>query len=165
MKSRSASEWVKAYDTIHQELTVKGFKPRLQTLDNEASPQRRGMSHMDFQRTLCGRALFSRPLLSTAHVGKTLTTGGNHIASPPNLATTPATLCRCPLPRPRGLQQNSLCSARVQNHCTRETRQPTHVGTPRATLIFAGTHHASLLMSKSIHLFQGQCHSYCQPTN
>jgi hypothetical protein len=27
MKSRSASEWVKSYDTIHQELTVKGFKP------------------------------------------------------------------------------------------------------------------------------------------
>jgi hypothetical protein len=37
MKSRSASEWVKAYDTIHQELTVKGFKPKLQTLHNEAS--------------------------------------------------------------------------------------------------------------------------------
>jgi hypothetical protein len=37
MKSRSASEWVKAYDTIHQELTIKGFKPKLQTLDNEAS--------------------------------------------------------------------------------------------------------------------------------
>jgi hypothetical protein len=37
MKSRSASEWVKAYDTIHQELMGKGFKPRLQTLDNEAS--------------------------------------------------------------------------------------------------------------------------------
>jgi hypothetical protein len=37
MKSRSASEWVKAYDSIHQELTVKGFKPKLQTLDNEAS--------------------------------------------------------------------------------------------------------------------------------
>jgi hypothetical protein len=39
-KSRSASEWVKAYDTVHQELTVKGlkgFKPKLQTLDNEAS--------------------------------------------------------------------------------------------------------------------------------
>jgi hypothetical protein len=29
VKSRSASEWVKAYDTIHQELTVKGFKPTL----------------------------------------------------------------------------------------------------------------------------------------
>jgi hypothetical protein len=37
MKSRSASEWAKAHDTIHQEITVKGFKPKLQTLDNEAS--------------------------------------------------------------------------------------------------------------------------------
>jgi hypothetical protein len=36
-KYRSASEWVKVYDTIHQELAVKGFKPKLQTLDNEAS--------------------------------------------------------------------------------------------------------------------------------
>jgi hypothetical protein len=37
MKSRSAYEWVKAYDTIHQELIVKGFKHKLQTLDNKAS--------------------------------------------------------------------------------------------------------------------------------
>jgi hypothetical protein len=37
MKSRFASEWVKAYKSIHQELTVKVFKPKLQTLDNEAS--------------------------------------------------------------------------------------------------------------------------------
>jgi virulence-associated protein VapD len=37
MKSRSASEWVKVYDSIRQELTVKGFKPKLQTLNNEAS--------------------------------------------------------------------------------------------------------------------------------
>jgi hypothetical protein len=37
MKSRSASEWVKAYDHIHRELTAKGFKQKLQTLDNEAS--------------------------------------------------------------------------------------------------------------------------------
>jgi hypothetical protein len=37
MKSRSASKWVKAYDSAHQELTVKGFRPKLQTLDNEAS--------------------------------------------------------------------------------------------------------------------------------
>jgi hypothetical protein len=36
MKSRSALEWVKAYDSIHQELTIKDFKPKLQTLDNEA---------------------------------------------------------------------------------------------------------------------------------
>jgi hypothetical protein len=37
MKSRSASEWVKAYDHIHQEITAKGFTPKIQTLDNEAS--------------------------------------------------------------------------------------------------------------------------------
>jgi hypothetical protein len=37
MKYRSASEWAKAYDTVHQELTAKGFKAKLQTLDNEAS--------------------------------------------------------------------------------------------------------------------------------
>jgi hypothetical protein len=37
MKSSSASEWVKVYDSIHQELTFKGFKPKLKTLDNEAS--------------------------------------------------------------------------------------------------------------------------------
>jgi hypothetical protein len=37
MNLSSASEWVKAYDSVHQALTVKGFKPKLQTLDNEAS--------------------------------------------------------------------------------------------------------------------------------
>jgi hypothetical protein len=37
IKSRSASEWVKAYDHIHQELTAKGFKPKLQTINSEAS--------------------------------------------------------------------------------------------------------------------------------
>jgi hypothetical protein len=37
MKSRSSSEWIKAYDLIHQELTAKCFKPKIQTLDNEAS--------------------------------------------------------------------------------------------------------------------------------
>jgi hypothetical protein len=37
MKSRSSYEWLKAYGVIHQELTSKGFKPKLQTLDNEAS--------------------------------------------------------------------------------------------------------------------------------
>jgi hypothetical protein len=36
MKSRSDSLLVKSYDSVHQELTFKGFKPKLQTLDNEA---------------------------------------------------------------------------------------------------------------------------------
>jgi hypothetical protein len=37
MKYRSACEWIESYDSIHQDLTVKGFKPKLQTLANEAS--------------------------------------------------------------------------------------------------------------------------------
>jgi hypothetical protein len=37
MKSRSDSCWVKAYTHIHQEITAKGFKPKLQTLENKAS--------------------------------------------------------------------------------------------------------------------------------
>jgi hypothetical protein len=37
MKSRSASEWFKSYGSVHQDLTVKDFKRKLQTVDNEAS--------------------------------------------------------------------------------------------------------------------------------
>jgi hypothetical protein len=37
MKSRYTSKWLKTYEGNHQELTSKGFKPKLQTLDNEAS--------------------------------------------------------------------------------------------------------------------------------
>jgi hypothetical protein len=37
MKSRSASEWVKAFGEVFQELTSRGFKPKRQTMDNEAS--------------------------------------------------------------------------------------------------------------------------------
>jgi hypothetical protein len=37
MKSRYDLEWVKAHESIHQYLTLKGFKPKLQTLNNEAS--------------------------------------------------------------------------------------------------------------------------------
>jgi hypothetical protein len=37
MRSRSASEWVKAYDTVHHELTVQSFKRKLQTLNKKAS--------------------------------------------------------------------------------------------------------------------------------
>jgi hypothetical protein len=37
MKSRSASEWLKAYSSIHQELIARFFKPKPQKLDNDAS--------------------------------------------------------------------------------------------------------------------------------
>jgi hypothetical protein len=52
MKYRSTSEWVNAYDTIHQELTVKVFKPKLQTLDNKASAALKNLftaNNVDFQ--------------------------------------------------------------------------------------------------------------------
>jgi virulence-associated protein VapD len=47
MKSRYTSEWVKAYDRIHQELTVKGFKPKLQTLNNEATTDLKSFFSID----------------------------------------------------------------------------------------------------------------------
>jgi hypothetical protein len=37
MKSKSASEWLKSFGGIFQELTASVFKPKLQTMDNEAS--------------------------------------------------------------------------------------------------------------------------------
>jgi hypothetical protein len=37
MKSKSASEWLKSFGGIFQELKSRVFKPKLQTMDNEAS--------------------------------------------------------------------------------------------------------------------------------
>jgi hypothetical protein len=37
MKSKSASEWLKEFGGIFQELKLRGFKPKLKTMDNEAS--------------------------------------------------------------------------------------------------------------------------------
>jgi hypothetical protein len=42
MTSKSASEWLKAFGQIFQELTSRGFKPKLQTMDNEASAALQG---------------------------------------------------------------------------------------------------------------------------
>jgi hypothetical protein len=37
MKSKSGAEWVRAFDIMFDEMTSKGFKTKLQTMDNEAS--------------------------------------------------------------------------------------------------------------------------------
>jgi hypothetical protein len=37
MKTKSASEWLKSFGGIFQELSSHGFNPKLQTMDNEAS--------------------------------------------------------------------------------------------------------------------------------
>jgi hypothetical protein len=168
MKSRSASEWVKAYDTIHQELTVKGFKPKLQTLDNEASAALKNFftaNDVDYQLvpTHCHRRNAAECAIrnfkehfSIALVVQTLTAGGNHIESPADLETVSSNIRRGSLSWSRGLQQNSFCSAMMQNHCTREIWKATHLGSSRAAWIFLGSRNASLPMSKCIHLGHGQ---------
>jgi hypothetical protein len=37
MKSKSGAEWVRAFGVVFEEMLAKGVKPRLQTMDNEAS--------------------------------------------------------------------------------------------------------------------------------
>jgi hypothetical protein len=37
MKSKSGAEWVRAFGIVFDEMTSKSFKPKLQTMDNEAS--------------------------------------------------------------------------------------------------------------------------------
>jgi hypothetical protein len=80
LKSRSASEWVKAHDSIHahvQRFQTKAPISRQRGIDrfeeflhhikyrlsagsvSLPSTQRRQVRHPDFQGTLCGRALLS----------------------------------------------------------------------------------------------------------
>jgi hypothetical protein len=141
MKSRSASEWVKAYDSVHQELTVKGFKPKLETLDNEASTALKNyftVNDIAYQlvpphchrRNAAERAIRTfkehfvaglssvDPSFPNTLVGQTLTTSRNHTKSPTNISVASSALCRRALPWIGGLQQNSFCSARMQNYRT-----------------------------------------------
>jgi hypothetical protein len=37
MKSKFGAEWVKAFGAVFEQMTAKGFRPKLQTMDNEAS--------------------------------------------------------------------------------------------------------------------------------
>jgi hypothetical protein len=37
MKSKSRAEWVKSFGVVFDEITAKGFRPKLQKMDNEAS--------------------------------------------------------------------------------------------------------------------------------
>jgi hypothetical protein len=37
MNSKSGTEWVRAFGIVFDEMTSKGFKPKLQKMDNEAS--------------------------------------------------------------------------------------------------------------------------------
>jgi hypothetical protein len=175
MKSRSASEWVKTYDHIHRELTAKGFKPKLQTLDNEASAalkhffttndveyqlvpphcHRQNAAERAIRRTLCGRSLLHGSEIPIIFVGQTFTSGGNHFESLADLETAPTVVRSGSLSWPRGLQQDIICTARMQNHCTQENSKATNLGTPRTTWIFLGPSNVSLPLSKCLHLGRG----------
>jgi hypothetical protein len=37
MKSKSGAKWVREFGVVFNEMTAKGFKPKLKTMDNEAS--------------------------------------------------------------------------------------------------------------------------------
>jgi hypothetical protein len=107
MKSRSASDLVKSYDHIHQELTTKGFKPKLQTLNNEASTALKNFfttNDVEYQlvppivigatplkepsellKKLCGRDLLCGSNIYITLLGQTFTSSENHFESPANL--------------------------------------------------------------------------------
>jgi hypothetical protein len=79
----------------------------------------------------------------------------NHFESLADLEIAP-TVVRCSsLSWPRGLQQDIFCTARMQNHCTRETSKTTNLGTPRTARIFLGPSNASLPLSKCLHIGNG----------
>jgi hypothetical protein len=44
MKSKSGAEYVRAFGVVFDEMTAKGFKPKLQTMDKEASAALKNIS-------------------------------------------------------------------------------------------------------------------------
>jgi hypothetical protein len=166
MKSRSASESVKTFDIIRQELTVKGFEPKLQTLDNVISLTVKNYFTVKIiayqlvppqchRRNAAERAI--RTFKETnVLMGQTLATSGNHNKYPADISSASAALRRRALPLTRGLQQNSFCSARMPSYRTRETRKAANLGSSPAAWIYTWSCHASLPVSKCIHLDKGQ---------
>jgi hypothetical protein len=179
MKSRSASEWVKSYDRVHQELTVKGFKPKLQTLDNEASATVKNfftVNDIAYQLVPphCHRRNASERAIRTFK--KHFVAGLSSVdpSVPMHLwgrllpqAEITLNLLRTSRLHPQlsaaahfhGLvdyNKKSFCSARMQNHRPRETRKATSLGSTRAAWILIGSRNASLPVSKYIHLNNGQ---------
>jgi hypothetical protein len=128
MKSRSASEWVKAYDRIHQELTVKGFKPKLQTLDNEGSTDLKNfftVNNIAYQLVPphCHRRNTAECAIRTFKEHFVAGLSSVDPSFPMHLwdrllPQVEITLNLLRTSRLHPQQQNSFCSARMQNHRT-----------------------------------------------
>jgi hypothetical protein len=178
MKSRSNLEWVKAYGSIHQELTVNGFKPKLQTLDNEASTALKNFfTDNDIAYQLvpphCHRRKAAERAISTfkehfvaglssvdpsfpMHLWDRLLPQAEITLNLLRTSRLHPQLCRRALPWACGLQQDSFCSARMQDHSTQESRKAANLGSSRAAWILTWSRHASSPVSKCIHLDYGQ---------
>jgi hypothetical protein len=171
MKSRSASEWVKAYDHIHQEITAKGFKPKLQTLDNEASAA--------FKHVLTSNEVEYQLVPPHCHrrnaAERSIRTFKEHFVARLSSVdpTFPLHLWDRLLPQAE-ITLNLLCTSRLHPQLSaaahfhglvdynkkyfappgckiiahKKPRKKTHMGTPRTTWIFLGPSNASLPLSK-----------------
>jgi hypothetical protein len=163
MKSRPALEWVTSYDNIHQELSVKGFKPKLQSLDNESSTALKNyftVNNIAYQLVppYCHRRNAAERAIRTFKEHFVAVLSSVDPSFPMHLwdrLLPQAEITRRALPWAGGLKQNSFCSARMQNHRTRETKKSVNLGSSRAAWIFTWSRHASLPVSKYIHLNNG----------
>jgi hypothetical protein len=125
MKSRSASEWVKAYAIVHQELTIKGFKPKLQPLDNEASADLKNyftVNHIAYQLVPphCHRRNAAERAIRTFKEHFVAGLSSVDPSFPMHLwdrllpqAEITLNLLRTSRLHHGGIQQNSFCSARM----------------------------------------------------
>jgi hypothetical protein len=179
MKFRSASEWVKAYDTIHQELTAKGFKPKLQTLDNEASAALKNFftaNDVDYQLVPphCRRRDAAERAIRTFKEHFVAGLSSVDPAFPLHLWDRLLPQAEITLNLLRTSRLHPQLSAAAHFHglvdynktafalpgckiiAHEKPEKVTHLGTPRATWIFFGSRNASLPMSKCIRLGHGQ---------
>jgi hypothetical protein len=136
---------------------IKGFKPKLQTLDNEASATLKNyVTVNDILTNWCRLTVIDATPLNASFKEQFV----------PGLSSVDPYfqmhLWDILLPQAEitswagGLPQNSFCSARMQNHRTRKARQAESLGSSRSAWILTWSHHASLPVSKCIHLDNSQ---------
>jgi hypothetical protein len=131
---------LKAYGGIYQELTPKGFTPKLKKLDNEASAalksyftesdveyqlppslsqtQHRGACHSNFQITSCCRYRISGPIFPITFVGSSIAPSRNETEITAHVQAASTIVCSSALSWPDRLEKHSHCFSRMKNHCT-----------------------------------------------
>jgi hypothetical protein len=133
MKSRSEYEWLNAYGRIHQELTSRGFKTKLKTLDNEASSACKGLNDVEYHLfpphfhrcitteraiTFCSSISISGPGFSVTLMGSSFATSTNEFELTAQIQAASTIICRITLSRHGGLQQTCFCSTSLKYHST-----------------------------------------------